>query len=300
MVCWLDLRAPGTGIRPVIRFNPTMHRSPRSITIRDIETIPEMREVEALQQEVWGVDDREIFPALALIPMREVGGILIGAFAGDRMAGFVFGFPGHENGRLILHSDMLAVRPEYRSLGLGYRLKLAQRKRALEKGIDTITWTFDPLQALNARLNFGKLGVTANRYCANYYGETTSFLHQTGTDRLWVTWSLDSQRVRDRIAGGGEVPNHFASDISALVRVGRDREPIREPQAQLNPTATAIEIPDDINRMLRDDIHSAIRWREATRHAFMEAMAAGYVVEDFCLVARAGQSVGVYLLTLQR
>jgi len=63
-----------------------------SISIRDIQTISEMREVELLQKEVWGVEDREIFPALALIPMREVGAVLMGAFAGQRMAGFVFGF----------------------------------------------------------------------------------------------------------------------------------------------------------------------------------------------------------------
>src|SRR5450432_4031330 len=119
-----------------------------SISIRDIESIPEMREVEMLQTEIWGVADREIFPAMALIPMLDVGGVLIGAFDGGRIIGFVFGFPGYEQRRtgssgaaseqrrLILHSDMLAVRPEYRSHGLGYQLKLAQRDRALAKGID--------------------------------------------------------------------------------------------------------------------------------------------------------------------
>src|SRR5258706_4938366 len=101
-----------------------------AIIIRDIETIAEMYEVEAVQKEVWGIEDREIFPALALIPMREVGAVLIGAFDGNRMAGFVFGFSGLEGERLILHSDMLGVRPEYRSHRLGYRFKLAQRERA--------------------------------------------------------------------------------------------------------------------------------------------------------------------------
>src|SRR6266853_798730 len=173
-----------------------------SIIIRDITEISEMREVEALQKQIWGIDDLEVFPALALIPMREVGAVLIGAFDGERMVGFVFGFPGHEppgrkpseSGRLILHSDMLAVRPEYRAHGLGYKLKLAQRERALANGIETITWTFDPLQSLNAHLNIAKLGVIADSYRVNYYGETTSFLHGSGTDRLWVTWSLNSDR----------------------------------------------------------------------------------------------------------
>src|SRR5712691_8462601 len=93
------------------------------IIIRDIEDISEMRAVEDLQKEIWGCADREVFPSIALIPLREVGGVLIGAFDGDEMIGFVFGFPGIEKGRAILHSDMLAVKQEYRSQGLGYRLK---------------------------------------------------------------------------------------------------------------------------------------------------------------------------------
>src|SRR5882762_7257164 len=148
-----------------------------AIVIRDLNAISELREVEELQKQVWGIEDREVFPTLALIPMIETGAVLIGAFDGDNMAGFVFGFPGLESGRAIIHSDMLAVKPAYRSLGLGYKLKLAQRERTLTKGIDTITWTFDPLQSLNAYLNVAKLGVIADRYRVNYYGETTSFLH---------------------------------------------------------------------------------------------------------------------------
>src|SRR5258708_38139590 len=108
-----------------------------SIVIRDITGISEMREVEKLQKQIWGINDLEVFPALALIPMREVGAILIGAFDGEQMIGFVFGFPGYVDGRAILHSDMLAVRSEYRVHGLGYKLKLAQRERALANGNDT-------------------------------------------------------------------------------------------------------------------------------------------------------------------
>ena len=155
-----------------------------SIVIREIET-DEMRAVEDLQVEIWGVSEREVLPSLALIPLKEVGGVLLGAFDANVMVGFVFGFPGLEGGQPTLHSDMLAVKTEYRSLGLGYRLKLAQREQALATGVERITWTFDPLQSRNAYLNFAKLGVLADRYCPDYYGQTTSFLHRTGTDRLW-------------------------------------------------------------------------------------------------------------------
>src|SRR5436190_4642462 len=135
--------------------------SPTTIVIREIESLAEMREVEQLQREIWGVADLEVYPALALKPQKEVGAILIGAFAEGRLVGFVFGFPGILNGETIIHSDMLGISAPYRSNNLGYLLKLAQREAAMALGVKRITWTFDPLQARNAHLNFGKLGVIA-------------------------------------------------------------------------------------------------------------------------------------------
>lgn len=268
----------------------------QSLIIRDITEISEMREVEHLQKEVWGVADREVFPALALVPIVEVGGVLLGAFDGGRMAGFVFGFPGRENQQAILHSDMLAVRPEYRSAGLGYKLKLAQRERTLTMGIETITWTFDPLQSRNARLNFGKLGVIADSYRLDYYGATTSFLHQAGTDRLWVTWLLNSERVTNRIKGAELKPVVDGAAVTAL-RVATDSEPLRVNVDASDAGLFAIEIPDDINRMLTQDAALASRWRAATRDAFTSLIGAGLLVTEFQFVASKYGRVGQYLLT---
>ncbi len=169
--------------------------------IRDIEGVTEMRAVEDLQKKVWGCSERDIVPAITLIPVKEVGGILVGPFEGQSLVGFAFGFIGLEDKHIVLHSDMLAVKPQYRNLNLGYKLKLAQREKALARGLTKMTWAFDPLQSRNAHLNFNKLGVTADSYKVNFYGEeTSSFLHQNiGTDRLWVTWQLNSERVRQKL-----------------------------------------------------------------------------------------------------
>ena len=266
-----------------------------SLVVRDITKISEMREVEELQRQVWGIDDLEVFPVLALIPMREVGAVLIGAFDSERMIGFVFGFPGHENGRGTLHSDMLALRPEYRAHGLGYKLKLAQRERALANGIDTITWTFDPLQSLNAHLNIAKLGVIADSYRVNYYGETTSFLHGTGTDRLWVTWSLNSDRVRQRIESGKTLLSLNLDDLPSLVSVGDGEEPIIE-ETDLDTQAVVVEIPGSINALLKESPGLAIKWREATRRIFTRAFDSGYVVAEFSRAERNEKEIGRYML----
>ena len=253
--------------------------TPQTVVIRDIETLEEMHEVEELQREIWGVSDRDVLPALALRPQKEVGAILIGAFAEGRMVGFVFGFPGILNGETIIHSDMLGVTSEYRSQNLGYLLKLAQRSAALALGVKRITWTFDPLQSRNAHLNFNKLGVIADRYLINYYGETSSFLHRAGTDRLWVSWLLDRE--------------HVVTDLPkapALVRVGQDGEPIVNTE-KTDESQLVIEIPGEGNPEL---------WREPTRAAFTSALKAGYIVNDFYVLERNGQKIGAYVLTRDR
>jgi predicted GNAT superfamily acetyltransferase len=273
------------------------------ITIRDIERIAEMREVECLQKEVWQCNDRDIAPYTILAATREVGAILVGAFDQSSLVGFAFSLMGREQECLVQHSHMLAVKPSYRNLDLGYKLKLAQRDRALAQGINRMTWTFDPLQSLNAYFNFAKLGVTADAYNINFYGEaTSSVLHQIGTDRLWVTWQLDSDHVKGRIhidnLGSAAIPDH--EEIGCLVRVRPDHTP--EPAQSVNKASReylSIEIPGDINALQIQQPELAADWREATRRAFTEAISAGYKIEDFHRTNRNGHSVGAYLLRFQ-
>ena len=272
-----------------------------NIVIRNIELISEMREVESLQKEVWECDDRDIVPLTLLGATRELGAILVGAFEGPVLIGFAYSFVGREDESLVHHSHMLAVRPTYRNFNLGYQLKLAQRDRAIAQGITRMTWTFDPLQSLNAHFNFAKLGVVADTYKINFYGETTSsFLHQIGTDRLWVTWPLESRRVRERLQANGQsrTSNLEGDRIACIVQVGPNNVPQRGQSSQVTGQKyTSIEIPADINTLQRESPELAVRWREATRWAFTEATASGYVIKDFWGASRNGQAVGVYLLS---
>src|SRR5687768_17129702 len=103
------------------------------VIVRDIETIQEVRDLEDLQKEVWGLSDRDVVPLTQLLAAKEVGGVLIGAFDQSVLVGFVYGFGGHRKGQLLIHSHMLAVKPGYRKQNLGHKLKLAQRERALSQ-----------------------------------------------------------------------------------------------------------------------------------------------------------------------
>ncbi len=271
-----------------------------SIVIRDVYGQAEIRAVEELQKEVWGIPDLDVVPTTQLFAAQAAGGVLIGAFDDETLAGFAYGFPGYEHGRATHHSHMLAVKPGYRSFNLGQKLKLAQRTRVLAQGIETMTWTFDPLQSLNAYFNFSKLGVISDCYIVNFYGaDATSFLHRNGTDRLWVTWNLASRRVNERLDKTVSASEFGA--VKPLVELGEDNAPRRyDLNKDLSPERITIEIPADINALERQSGELAFAWREATRRAFTEAFAAGYLVEDFYRLTRDDRQFGTYLLSREK
>jgi predicted GNAT superfamily acetyltransferase len=267
------------------------------ITIREINELAEMRAVEELQKETWGIPDLDVVPLTQLVAAKEAGGVLIGAFDGETLVGFVYGFPSFERGELAHHSHMLAVKPAYRNYDLGRRLKLAQREHVIAQGIGLISWTFDPLQSLNAHFNFGKLGVLADRYFVNFYGEDApSFLHQTGTDRLWLSWLVSSERVKERMTGiNYSAPSNLGLP---LVQVEADdssrRNDLDEGLAQDH---AVLEIPSNIDALPRE---TGLRWREDTRWAFTEALKAGYFVDGFVRETRDDKRIGKYILSRKK
>ncbi len=274
----------------------------QQITIRDITDVAEMQLVEALEKEVWGVTDLDVVPVTQLVAVKHTGGVLIGAFDNRRLIGFAYGFVGYEKQVVTIHSHMLAVQSAYRNSDLGYRLKQAQRERALAQGIKRMTWTFDPLQSLNAYFNFHKLGVLSDSYRVDFYGDaSTSFLHRNSTDRLWVTWLLDSRRVQERANSHGHKPDFEIQSESVLVRVEEDLSPQQNHQPEaFSGTRAFIEIPGNIRQLEEQNFELAIRWREATRWAFTSALASGFLVEDFLRSSPNGQRMGTYVLTRER
>ncbi len=191
-----------------------------SIVIRKCHQLDEMRACVALQKEVWNFSDADLVPLRMFVVAEKVGGQVIGAFAGNEMAGFALSVPGFRGGRSYLHSHMLAVRKQHQNAGLGRRIKLFQREDALARGFELIEWTFDPLEIKNAYLNVEKLGAIARRYTVNQYGITSSPL-QGGlpTDRLVAEWWLKSKRVETLLQTGKKPRVETVTTISVPAEI---------------------------------------------------------------------------------
>jgi predicted GNAT superfamily acetyltransferase len=220
------------------------------IGIRELTSPAELQACVALQRATWGEHFSEIVPPAILQVAQYVGGVAAGAFnPRDELVGFVFGISGIEttsSGIVPVHwSDMLAVRQDMRNQGIGARLKRHQRAVLLERGVQRVYWTFDPLDAKNAFINFARLGVIAREYRNDMYGATDSPLHRgIGTDRLIAIWAIASQRVEQRLTGLHRLPD--------------------------DAKTKRIDVPLDIHDLNLRDPASARQWRARTRAAFHE------------------------------
>ena len=273
---------------------PSMSGEPQGaeFELRPLATDAELQECVALQKAVWGESFADVVPAAMLRVVPQIGGVAIGAFTrSGSLAGFIFGISGIRDGRLAHWSDTLAVREEFRSQGLGERLKRRQREMLLPLGVEQVSWTFDPLESKNAYLNFGRLGVTARDYHRDYYGDTASLLHEgIGTDRLVVSWEIASDRVLGRLAGKRFDPSiHELRGIpvvnapcakGAIIETG-------EPDLTLDAPRVRITIPCDVQRLKGAAPEAAAAWRRATRHAFETYLTRGYIATE---LVREGQT----------
>ncbi|NJP06364.1 MAG: hypothetical protein HC837_12415 [Chloroflexaceae bacterium] len=273
-----------------------------NIDIRPIQTIEHYRAIEQLQKAIWGLEDIRVTPDNILITAHKNGGMVLGAFdttpdaahpstGQPPLIGFVFGFVGlTTQGSLKYCSHQLGILPAYQNRGIGHQLKLAQRNYALERLIDHITWTFDPLESRNAYLNIHKLGVTCNTYLPNVYGMMRDAINVgLPSDRFQVDWWLTSTRVtsllvqtsaHERPTGTTleQLRNDGVTEINPLIPGDLPRPPLT--CRPLYEKRVLVHIPADFQAVKTTDNELARVWRQHIRDIFEEAFAMGYTVID--------------------
>jgi predicted GNAT superfamily acetyltransferase len=230
--------------------------------IRECTTIEEFDGCVYLQREAFGLRDLELSPRRHLIVSRQAGGWTLGAFAGDRMVGFVHTMAGvRPDNEIFGYSHVMAVAKDYQNKGVGARLKWAQRERALGEGKNFIKWTWDPMQSRNAHFNLNRLGATVDTYAGNFYGldynsdPSLEEPPQLPSDRLFARWDLSSERV-------------FALASGVAV------------QHEGNPVAT-VAIPSEWSTLVKNDPQRAREEQARVRAEFQTAFAQKLICAGF-------------------
>ncbi|MCX7779528.1 MAG: GNAT family N-acetyltransferase [Negativicutes bacterium] len=256
------------------------------IVIRPVTTLAEMEEVQRLESAVWKMD--KPVPTHQMLVAVQNGGILLAAYEGATMVGMLYGFPGFLGGEAYLYSYMMGIREGWRGRGIGEKLKLRQAAMAKTLGYRLIVWTYDPLEAVNGRLNIGKLGAICSTYIENCYGEMNDQLNRgLPSDRFQVEWRPDRK-----------LPPLPEGEAHELIRCHTNGDGLPVPEAEDLPTRAgellAIAVPANFQDIKRRDSELAKAWRQVTRDVFRRVFRAGWAVAGF--QSDAGPGVHRYLL----
>jgi len=286
------------------------------LEIRLLLTLADMRAAVELQKTFWGDDSESLVPTHMLFSIAKYGGHVLGAYDGERLVGLLIGFLGvvTQPGTPVTAADLqfaskrMVVLPEYRSHGIGSRLKLAQRELALAQGVNLVTWTFDPLMALNAHLNIRKLGCICRTYYPDHYGtEEAGGLTLLGSsDRLLAEWWVNLPRVQERVDGRAiahALEDYLGQGGHLLCaadwnEAGFPALPATRPDTVIVPggAPVVLEIPPDYKAIAGADPALGHAWRDYTREVFMASFAAGWQVVDFIHQAYEGRNRAFYVL----
>ncbi|MEV4013392.1 hypothetical protein AB0J35_23085 [Nonomuraea angiospora] len=166
--------------------------------------------------------------------------------------------------------------------------------RALERGLERITWTYDPLMRRNAHFNLAKLGARPSEYLPCFYGVMDDAINRGDeSDRLLTAWPLSDPRVE--ALARPEPLVETSARVDALARVeprGSDALPPgavvaladvggRPVAGPVDAGVVLVAVPADIAGLRGADPGTAKAWRHAVRDVLGGLMAEGRAVTGF-------------------
>ena len=179
------------------------------------------------------------------------------------VVGFAVGFVGWAPA-LHVHSHQVGVVENRRRRGVGFALKLAQRRTCLIRGITEMRWTFDPLVRRNVAFNVNALGARAVAFYPHFYGAMADTINAgDASDRLEASWDLTRPLPAAPPAGSGTGPAVLVDDGGWPVLT-----------APLAPGGL-VEVPRDYEAVRATDRRRSEAWRLAVRDVLARAYPAG-------------------------
>ncbi|MFI6803354.1 GNAT family N-acetyltransferase [Streptosporangium canum] len=244
------------------------------VELRELHSIEELEEVFRLFDDIWRPAPGSAPITVELMrALSHAGNYVAGAYQDDRLVGASVGFLAAPAGR-VLHSHVTGAAI---GRGIGFALKLHQRAWALERGLERITWTYDPLVRRNAHFNLVKLGARPEEYLPSFYGVMADAIN-TGdeSDRMLAVWRLTEPRVLAAVQGEPHRPQIPPDAVTALAE--RDGRPAT---GRTDARTVLVAVPADIETLRRADPGAAKAWRHAVRDVLGGLMEEGAQVTGF-------------------
>lgn len=246
------------------------------VRVRELRELDELDAVYQLFNAIWRPDPKNPPVTTELLrALTKAGNYVAGAFDDGKLVGACVGFFAAPS-EGALHSHVAGVSGQAR--GIGFALKVHQRAWAMLRGVDVVSWTFDPLVRRNAYFNIVKLAARPTEYLTNFYGDMHDGINSGGdTDRLLVQWELSSPAVAAAASGA---PSFAAAEPAAVeaLSMSVDGRPVL---GSLAGDRLLVAVPPDIEGLRRTDPSAAQSWRTAVREVLGTLLAEGAVVTGF-------------------
>lgn len=239
------------------------------VQIRELHDVESMAKAIELLEGVWHAKPGdELVSQSLLMAMAHSGNYVVGAFRGEQMLGACLGFFCAPVGDAV-HSHIAAVADIAAGNGIGTAIKLHQRDWARARGLNRITWTFDPIIARNAYFNLAVLGASGADYLVDFYGTLSDAVNSGApSDRILVSWDLRSIRR-----------NAVTTQASpALVDMAGEPRRVPYPAAS---SQLRVQIPSEIAAVREEDPVRALRWRIALRETMIDVLSDGWRINGF-------------------
>ncbi|GIH64691.1 GNAT family N-acetyltransferase [Microbispora siamensis] len=255
------------------------------LRLRELHTIEEFEDVWRLFGGIWRPDPGgEPVTVEMMRALSHAGNYVAGAFRHDRLVGASVGFVAAPP-RRALHSHVTGTLAGQR---VGFALKLHQREWALDRGLETITWTYDPLVRRNAHFNLAKLGARPEEYLPAFYGTMGDAINAGDeSDRVLAVWPLTSPHVLAAVRGEPS-PVEIPPDAAT----GLDDDGGRPVRGHTDAETVLVAVPADIETLRVTDPAAARAWRLALREVLGDLLREGARVTGFhdksCYVVRRG------------
>jgi predicted GNAT superfamily acetyltransferase len=247
------------------------------VIVSELHDIAEQQTAAALLCRIWRAESADqVLNAQMIRALAFSGNYVVGAFRSGEMVGASIAFFGADH----LHSHIAGVEPARQSGGVGYALKHHQRVWALERGVTTVSWTFDPLVGRNAYFNLHKLGADAAAYLTDFYGSMSDGVNAgDASDRIYLQWRLAGPKAV--AAANGRTSDVDLAVVMAgrgQVLVGRESGEVPTPARHVTYDGgpLLVAVPRDVEVLRARDPALAARWRYAVRDALVAALAEGY------------------------
>jgi predicted GNAT superfamily acetyltransferase len=255
------------------------------IAVRELRDPPAYEAAAQLLARIWRAESPdELLNARMMRALAYAGNYVVGAFRGGVLIGCAVAFFGIDH----LHSHITGVDPQAQSRGVGHAIKLHQRGWALDRRIESVHWTFDPLVRRNAYFNLHKLGARAVTYLPDFYGRMTDGINagDTTSDRLYIQWDVASPEAIAAAGGDTRDVDLVRVAAGAEIVLGRDGDGAPSPaKAAYDGRPLLVAVPEDVEALRGRDPGLAVQWRGEVRAALGGALDVGYRITG---MARSG------------